>query len=56
MKKIFLLLIIAIFSVSCISNFDFNSFDISNLDPYIEKTAPIKQDTITRPLQGKIQY
>ncbi len=47
MKKIFLLLIIAIFSISCISNFDFKPFNIANLDPYIEKTAPIKQDTIT---------
>jgi len=47
MRKILIILSTIIFSVSCISNFDFTPFDISNLDPYIEKTAPIKQDSIT---------
>lgn len=49
MKKIFLLIAVAIFGVSCI-NEDFESMklDLENLSPFTEKITPIKEGQTTR--------
>jgi len=48
MKKILMLLIIAIVGVSCISeDMDSTKLDLKHLDPFVEKMAPVKEGYIT---------
>lgn len=48
MKKLLLLLVITVFGTSCISeDFESMKLDLDNLDPFIEKTAPVKDGFTT---------
>lgn len=48
MKKLLLLLIIALVGASCISgDFESTKLNIKNIEPFIEKTAPVKEGYIT---------
>ncbi len=48
MKKLLLLAVITVFGVSCISkDFENMKLDLEHLDPFTEKTAPIKEGYVT---------